>query len=150
MEVDFLILSDGAQVVGEKLYMLGGGWMVVNAQQFPATIPMAMALGILVGWNETNRRHTFKLEVVDEDANVVLFKVDGGFEQGRPAGIRPGLDQRVQMAFSFPISFQKAGQFVARAHLNGQEAKRTPFVVNDVRMQGAPPPATAEPGSTLH
>jgi hypothetical protein len=151
MEIDYLILSDGAQVVGDKLYLLGGGWMIVNAQQFPVVVPMAIAVAILVGWNETNRRHQVRVEIFDEDAKTVTFKVEAEFEQGRPPGIPLGIDQRVQMAFSLPMSFQKAGPFVARAYLNGHEAKRTPFMVNDMRTQVAvTPPQPDDPGPAPH
>ena len=51
---DFLILADAAQVQGEKLYMLGGGWSLIWAKEFPAQHQMAVAAGILVPWMETN------------------------------------------------------------------------------------------------
>lgn len=147
MEVDYLILADGAQIMGDKLYMLGGGWTMINAQQFPAGLPMAIVVAVLVGWNETNRRHQFKVEVVNEDSATVMFKAEGEFEAGRPPGIKPGIDQRVQLAFNSVAQFEKAGQFVVRAYLNGHLVKKTPFLVNDLRAGVPAPPPPETPGT---
>lgn len=129
MEAEYLILADGAQVVSDKLYMLGGGWSLVNAQQFPLILPMAVCIGIRVSWTETNRRHQFKLEVKNEDGGSMLFSAEGEFDQGRPAGIPAGIDQYVHLALSFPAKFEQAGQYIARLLLNGHDAKRVPFMV---------------------
>ena len=48
LEPDFLILADSAQVQGEKLFMLGGGWSQIWAKTFPAQHQMAVAAGILL------------------------------------------------------------------------------------------------------
>ena len=68
MEVEWLILADSAQVLGNKLYLLGGGWdlLTVN-REFPVDQRCAVALSVRVPWNETNQKHTFELEVAGEE-----------------------------------------------------------------------------------
>src|SRR5206468_8578750 len=47
---DFLIIADGAQVADGKLYLLGGAWNRLALPQFPGSAPIAVALGLMVGW----------------------------------------------------------------------------------------------------
>ena len=45
LEIDFMILADGAQAVGGKLYMLGGGWSASSFPSFPA-VPTRRSLSL--------------------------------------------------------------------------------------------------------
>jgi len=146
LEVDYLLLADGAQLAGDKLYLLGGGWSVVNAGQLPTSIPVGLALGILVGWNETNQRHQFKVEILHEDSNETLYRMEGEFEQGRPPGIQPGSEQRFQLVSSHVLALKAAGQYVLRAYVNGHQLKRTAFIVIDRRTAQQPPQISPEDG----
>lgn len=126
MDVDFLILADSAQVQGEKLYMLGGGWSLIWARQFPTQHQMAIAAGILVPWLETNQRHRFKIEVRAEDG-AVFSTLEGEFEQGRPPGLAPGSTQRVMLAMNLGLRLERPAEAVVELSLDGQVAKSVPF-----------------------
>jgi hypothetical protein len=126
ISADFVILCDSAQVQGEKLYMLGGGWSQVWAKQFPTQHHMAVAAGILIPWMETNARHQFKLQVRSEDGKV-YSEVQGEFEQGRPPGLPPGSAQRVMLAMNMNIRLEQPGEAVAELSLDGQVARTVPF-----------------------
>ena len=98
MEVEWLMLADSAQVVGSKLYLLGGGWDVLAVHKdFPFGQQLAIALAVKVPWNETNQRHNFEIEVLSEDQQTEepksIAKMGGQFEVGRPTGIPVGQDQ---------------------------------------------------------
>jgi hypothetical protein len=128
LEADFLILADSAQVQGEKLFMLGGGWSQIWAKQLPAQHQMAVAAGILIPWMETNARHQFKVTVRDE-AGAVFSEVGGEFEQGRPPGLPPGTTQRMMLAINFGIRLERPCEAVAELTLDGDLAKTVPFRV---------------------
>ncbi|MFI5347933.1 MAG: DUF6941 family protein, partial [Elusimicrobiota bacterium] len=64
-----MMLADSAQAVGGKLYILGGGWSITG----PQPCPSAIAVLVSVPWNETNRKHRVKVELVDEDYRPVLM-----------------------------------------------------------------------------
>ena len=134
MEVEWLILADSAQVVGNKLYLLGGGWdtLTVNSG-FPLDRRCGVALSVKVPWNETNQRHTFEVEVTSEDPSTEepkdLLKVGGQFEVGRPAGTPQGQDQRVQLAIDMNLRLEDPGTKVIVARIEGQEMWRTRFNV---------------------
>ena len=66
-----MLLADAAQAVGGKLYVLGGGWSVIG----PGPATMAIAMKIDVPWDQTNLRHHWILDLVDED--------------GQPAAVPP-------------------------------------------------------------
>lgn len=126
ISADFLILADAAQVQGEKLFMLGGGWSQLWVKQFPAQHQMAVAAGILIPWMETNARHEFKVMVRDEIGGT-FTEVGGQFEQGRPPGLPPGTTQRMMLAINFSIRIERACEAVAELTLDGEVAKTVPF-----------------------
>jgi hypothetical protein len=134
MEVEWLILADAAQVVGAKLYLLGGGWdrLTVN-RPFPFDQRLALALSISVPWNETNQKHSFEVEIVSEDNTTEeqksLVKVGGQFEVGRPPGIRAGQVQRFQLAVDMNLKIETAGIKTVIARIEGQEMRRIEFTV---------------------
>lgn len=134
MDVEWLILADSAQVVGNKLYLLGGGWdrLTVNTE-FPVGQQCAIALSVRVPWNETNQKHTFEVEVASEDSGTEepkrLVSMGGQFEVGRPPGIPPGQDQRIQLAVGMNLNIDSPGTKVIVARIEGQEMRRTHFNV---------------------
>jgi hypothetical protein len=129
MEVEWLILADAAQVVGNKLYLMGGGWdrITVNKEP-PVPHSMAVAVSFRVAWNETNQRHSFQIEVATGDGQSI-GRVDGHFEVGRPAGLPPGQDQRTQIAVNVNWRINQLGTYVVVARIDGQEGRRFPFNV---------------------
>lgn len=129
MKVEWLILADAAQVVGHKLYLMGGGWDVLTVNSgFPYQHRFAVAVAFTVPWLETNQRHNFEIEVATEDGKT-LAKVDGQIEVGRPPGIQPGQEQRVQLAADFVVGLEGPGTYVVIARLEGQESGRVHFNV---------------------
>ena len=135
MEVEWLILADAAQVVGNKLYLLGGGWDVLNVTgEFPARQRCGVAASFCVPWNETNQRHNVELRIESQDGNE-LAKIQGQIEVGRPAGILPGSDQRAQIAADLGLELKGPGHFVIIGLVEGQELKRVSFTA---RKAGVP------------
>lgn len=118
-----MLLSDFAQVVQGKLYIMGGGWSVTG----PQPCPSAIALKIDVPWNQTNRRHEFKMELIDADGHPVHLPgpegnapaaLAGHFEVGRPAGLPVGTPLDVPLALAIPPMPLAPGRYVWRLSLN--------------------------------
>ena len=129
MKVEWLILADAAQVVGNKLYLLGGGWDVLTVNTaFPVSHRCAVAASFKVPWTERDRQHTFEIEIATEDG-ATLATVNGQFEVGRPQGIPEGQDQRWQLAADLALTFANAGTYVIVARIGGEEDARVPFTV---------------------
>ena len=133
MEMEWLILSDAAQVVGGKLFLMGGGWDTLTIRtEFPVTQHMGVALAFRVPWNETNQRRPFTLQMQDDDGKV-LVTAGGQFEVGRPPGAKQGQDQRMQFAANLITRFTDPGSYVIVVTLDSEEAGRFPFRVLDGR-----------------
>ena len=129
MEVEWLILADSAQVIGNKLYLLGGGWdrLTISAG-FPAPHPMAVALSFRVPWNETNQKHNFQVAILTADGEQVS-QFGGQYEVGRPPGIPPGQVQRMQAAVNMTLTIKNPGTYEVVARIEGREEARTVFNV---------------------
>lgn len=102
-----ILLADFAQVIGGKFYIMGGGWSIRS----PQPIPTAIAIKIEVPWNEANKKHNMKLELVDEDYRPVTISTTDGdkpialiseFEVGRPPGLLQGVSIDFAVAFNIP------------------------------------------------
>ena len=86
MRVEWLILADYAEIVGGKLYLMGGGWNVLTVNTgFPLPgRPLGLAAAFSVPWNETNQRQNVEIEIQTEDGQSV-GRVNAQFEVG-PTG----------------------------------------------------------------
>jgi hypothetical protein len=100
-----MMLCDHAQVAGGKLFISGGGWSATDTP----TAATAIALIISVPWDRTNSKIQFALTLIDQDGRPVSqmgplgmapVRVEGQFEVGRPAGIKPGTAIDVPLAFN--------------------------------------------------
>jgi hypothetical protein len=127
--VEWLILADAAEVVGGKLYLMGGGWTALTVNnQFPHRRSAGVAVAFRIPWHETNKRHEFEIEFATEDGRVI-GKANGGFEVGRPPGIPQGTDQFVQMALGANVEFPTPGGFSVTASVGGSPSRVFPFRV---------------------
>lgn len=121
-----LMLADAAQVAEGKLNVLGAGWALTG----PQPIPFAIAGIIEVPWNETNRKHAWRFELVDLDGNPVIVDthegtapvaIEDAFEVGRPPGIRSGAYQPYPVAInSGPIPLEAGSHFEWRFSIDGE------------------------------
>ena len=128
VDIEWLILADAAQVMEGKLYLLGGGWSVVTAQQpFPVQQRLGIAAAVRVPWHETNQRHPIEIEVLTDDGSS-LARIGAELEAGRPPGLPPG-DQRVQLAIELMVPIERAGSYAVVARVDGAEGARTVFHV---------------------
>jgi hypothetical protein len=120
-----LMLADSAQAVDNKLFILGGGWTLLG----PTPGPTAIAILIEVPWDETNRQHVLKLELVDSDGQPVMVNTPQGpqplqiaanFEVGRPPGIAPGSAITMPMAINLgPLPVKPATRYEWRCSVDG-------------------------------
>ena len=120
-------MADAAQVAEGKLYLIGGAWNRLALTQFPGPAPFAVALALLVGWDETNQSHVASLTLEDEDGHVTLGPIEMRFEVGRPTGIPAGGEQRVVMAFNGQLVVPAPGGYSVVVRVGEDELARTSF-----------------------
>ncbi len=121
-----MMLADAVQAVNGKLYVLGGGWSITG----PEPVPSAIAVKVEVPWDEGNRKHGFRLALIDGDGQAVRVpgpvgdipvQVTAEFEAGRPAGLKPGTPLDVVLALNFgPLPLQPDSRYVWRMWIDEQ------------------------------
>ena len=124
-----MLLADYAQVADGKLTVVGGGWSLTG----PEPSPFGIAILVHVPWDQANRRHTLRLELVDADGvpvtvpgddgeeEPVVFLNDVEFEVGRPAGIKPGTPLELPLGVnSGPLPLEPGGRYEWRLSINGE------------------------------
>lgn len=117
-----MLLCDSAQVSGGKLYILGGGLPVVG----PKPQPMALAMQITIPWDRANVEHLWRVNLYDEDGRQVALNdkpvaIQGRFEAGRPAGLRPGSPLGVSLAINLtPLPLPGAKSYAFGLTINDQ------------------------------
>lgn len=134
-------MADGAESVNGKIYILGGGaarhfvqqgW--ISAIQVRADI----AAGILVGWNETNNRHSMTIEADEDDGQQLKIELE--FETGRPAGAKPAQEFRHLIAVRGPFPVAKLGGYKVVMSLDGKvQDPPFRFWIDEIPGQRQPP-----------
>ena len=124
--IEWLILADAAEVVGGKLYLLGGGWDRLTVHSQPAKKNLAVALALRVPWRDTNRQHAFQIDMTDEDGAQIV-SVNGVSEVGRPDGLPPGQPQLVQLVVNFNVTFERLATYIITARVNDSEERSVRF-----------------------
>jgi hypothetical protein len=123
-EIEYVVNADHAEAINGKLYLQGAGWTDIVQPTGPGGQPgivhVGLAVSILIGWNETNRRFPLTVTIQHEDGDE-LTKVQAQIEAGRPPGIPPGSDFRSVLAIGAEIQFPKTGSYRLRAELDGKE-----------------------------
>lgn len=129
MEIDYLLLAEHAEVVGAKLYLMGGGWDTMNVADVPANVRLTVAAGLRVEWDETNMPLPIVIRIDDDDAQEV-FRMDGQMNVGRPPQLLAGTSQLSQMTFAVQASLKRLGGYriTVVAGAPGAEVRRSiPF-----------------------
>jgi hypothetical protein len=136
-----VLLADYAKVSDGKLDVLGAGWSMINAQ---GPFGFFVAALFQIPWDQTNMEHAFRLELLDADGRPVAtadgtdtLRVDGQFEAGRPAGLRPGTPVDAPLVVPFGPLLLESGRYEIRLTING-ETKEDWFVAFTVTSQLGP------------
>jgi hypothetical protein len=139
MQIGFLLLSDHSESVNGKLYMVGGGWNMLRLPELPHEWGFHIALGLDVGWDETNTQHELLVNLHDPDGAELGEGLSAEFEAGRPPGMPVGQEQRLVMSIAATAGFATAGPHAAVVQVDGEELGRARFylmegVADDVEL----------------
>jgi hypothetical protein len=129
-EIEYLTVANHAEAINGLLYLQGAGWTDIQQQVGsggPGFVHFGIAISIIMGWNETNKRFPLALRLTDEDG-VEYFNLNAQTEAGRPAGVPVGSDMRSVLALNAEVQFPKSGGYELRAEL-GEKARSVAFRV---------------------
>ena len=143
MEVQ-AFLCNHAEVQGGLLYVSGGGIEISHVpagSQPPYLMNFAIALNVLVPWNETNTPHKLAITLKDADGQPVLIGPDAEhsaplnieipFNVGRPPVLSVGQSQNLQFACNMPnFPLNKVGEYVFEMSVDGEVRKTLSYRLN--------------------
>lgn len=146
--IESLMIANHAETREGLLYLSGGGWsdhwrggVVGNTPGQGPISHFGIAVSILVGWNETNRRHRVQVRIESEDGGDPLATAEADLEMGRPPGAAIGGDQRAMLALNVDTIFPRAGGYRIVAEIPAHnEARSVSFRVHDQAIPGGPVP----------
>jgi len=113
VRIEYAVLADHAEIVNGKLYLMGGGWDTYNATQAPVHVRMAIAIGVRIEWEETNKPVPVRVHVEDDDG-LEIMRAEGALNVGRPPHLPPGSGQLAQMAVTLPADIPRFGGYRIR------------------------------------
>lgn len=129
-----MLLADAAQFVQGKLYVLGGGWSIIQ----PGTVSFAVAVYIQTAWHRAGLENRFRLELLDSDGNAVLVAtpageqpllLEGAFTAPEPEGVKPGTPLDGGFSLNVVTQLPPNERLEFRLTINGEsyEDWRLPF-----------------------
>jgi len=123
------LLADAAQVVGGKLYLLGGAFDVLTAREFPATHrALSLVVIVEVGPGDRNRDLELSTRLFDEDGNPLEVESKATFRVGAPSTLPAGATSLVPLVTVFGnLRFPHAGGYVFIVEHEEQEIARVPL-----------------------
>jgi hypothetical protein len=112
MKIEYALLADAAQAVGGKVFILGGGWNVFRAANYPAPIYFAVAIGLGFTSNEAGIKYPLNVVVADEAGVPIIPEMKGQVETGQPAADVPkGASVKVPVAINMNITLPRPGTY---------------------------------------
>lgn len=128
MQVEWMIMADSAEIVNNKLYMMGGGWdTLVIKRDLPTRHTVSLALAVMVTPQDSPDTSQLSIQINDE-ADHKLASVNARIDAERisKSGSR---SRRMQMAFRLPLRFQRHGRCTVTAAIDGTTAAQSIFQV---------------------
>lgn len=132
-----LLLCDAAQVVGDKLYILGGGWSYIWLAQPGDAFGLMVAIDLILPWDFANRRLPVVTRVVTEDSEEVIpenydgnpARAEGQLVAGRAPTARPGTDLHAPLVIPFMPMVLEPGGYVCELVVENVTIRRASFQV---------------------
>ena len=134
IRVDSFYLADSAQVVGGKLYVLGGGWNYLTLNGPDDALDLFSVTGrILVPLELSGRPLKFliKLEYASDDVMLGAPRLRTILQPKSPPDSQQSIETATPFAFDlFGLKFMWAGGYAFVISHEGEELARTRFQVN--------------------
>lgn len=118
--VEYLILADAVEALNGKLYMMGGGWDSMLVRDLERPVPLGIACGVVVPWNDTDDEHTLTVGLEDEDRVAVAPALNVTFKTGRSATLERGASTHVPFAIKAEFLLPRLGRYSIRASIDGR------------------------------
>jgi hypothetical protein len=113
MKIECLILADAVQAVAGKLFILGGGWNLYRAANYPVNIQLALAIDLSFSRNEAGAKYPLTLVVADDAGVPIVPQINGVIDVVPPADELPkGALIKLPLAFNTVLQIPRIGRYV--------------------------------------
>ena len=135
-----MLLCDYAEELGGKLYIMGGGWSVLQTPNVPSNVYIAIKLA--VPWSQANEQHDIAIRLLTEDGELVHsegpegkndVQLVGKVEVGRPPGLRPGTSLDLPLVAGFQGLVLLPGGYLWSLEIDETPLATTPFRVREMQ-----------------
>ncbi len=125
------MLADAASVSEGKLYINGGGWNTLFAQQIPVVHPaLALVLGFRFSWNDANEDIPFEISLLDDDDKPMSIQGKGRIRSAPAPYVLKGSDFFESFAqMFFGLKFEHSGNYRFKVTSNDRELASIPLAV---------------------
>src|SRR5207244_782998 len=120
-----MLLADWAEAINGKLYIQGGGWTQKPLGE-PPLLSCALAVRLLLGWDEANTKHDLTIRLLTDDGDGVeavegqAVVIESQVEVGRPPGIRKGSELDAALCINIQGLPMKKGRFRFALEFRGE------------------------------
>ena len=131
MKIQAAIVADHAEVLGGKLYVMGGAFDTIYARSLPAIHKKLFVVLVLeIDTGERQRDLKIDIELVDEDGEAVGPHAQGQLRVGAPASLKPGQPSVLPLHVPFSdLEFPAARLYAFRVSYGDSELARIPVGV---------------------
>ena len=138
MRLTYAFCADAAQIAPDgKLYVLGGDFEVIHAQEFPAKHPaLFLVVKLSVQPPECQREHQLRVELIGPDGHAVTKPIVLSFK-AEPNSLYPHKPIGVGLIINFQnLQFQKPGDYAFHVLVDDLELDTVPLVLAPRPLRG--------------
>ena len=144
-EIDFAILADRAEVLHNKLYVMGGAWDSTYVVNFRQPCFICLAIGVLIPWNAANISHELIMQIESADATRIMPELRTSVTAGRPPTAVVGQSFRTLLTINAQVILPGPGAYVALVQVAHSPIKRVVFYAIQAQPVIPPFPAPGTP-----
>ena len=119
--LDWVMLADRAEVLSNKLYMMGGGWDRIQLPQFPVVYPLAIAIRITIPVDDVREDHRLNFQLLGAEGGQISPAEIGFRSQGARSASRPDV---AMIALSTLVQFPEPGAYEVEVSIDGGDGTR--------------------------
>jgi hypothetical protein len=112
MKIESFMLADAAQAANGKLFVLGGGWSVHRAPNYPGHVQMALAFMVSFSSTEIGNKYPLHVAIADEAGVPIVPAMRGQIEVAPPAPEMPkAAPHKLPFALNMGLSIPRPGKY---------------------------------------
>ncbi|MGO9454107.1 MAG: DUF6941 family protein [Candidatus Binataceae bacterium] len=112
MKIESAILADAAQAANGKLFILGGGWNIYRAANYPVPVQMAVAFMVSFDTNEVGNNYPLTITIADEAGVPIAPAMQGHIAVSPPPSEMPKeAPLKLPFAVNMGLQIPRAGKY---------------------------------------